>query len=685
MSLVNKLTPEAIESVIVSTSYTRLGESTATVCQLTLKNGFVVEGISHCADPANFNQEEGEKWARKQAFEKIWDLEGYLLKERLFQKEALRGKIFEISPNRVSQWPSMEDLGNLQLQMAAVDDPEELREALAVLIKGITNYYSFAGDRMVDLQRHSMSLSSENDHLRKVANKPSNFRLTSEINEIVGNHPTGDVQAWRRQAGLIRDEVVELLGNLHMDALFKFDMVKIAEALVRCEGYDATTGDSLSDAMDVANEFLKLHKYQAELFTPDSLPGVSINPYAIRDDIQDILVTAYGLSHRMGFDADEDHMEVYRSNMTKFDTNEMDASKTQAKYEKLGVKTVVVKSLVHSQSRDGETPILYITKVHGTQTGNDGKVYPDGKFLKSLNFEEPRYKPVIKDRLAVKVNLDENDPNPQAILNAMMDKFKDKVFPQAELTHQLATELGRPKNFKEILLAKRIGLARTIALHRVSPDTDINTFFSVGMVQELINRHKEPDKVEKTGENQLTVHVTYPDTVGEFLKDWDALCDRDDFVREMTGPVPAGDWVDALVAQEEQAEREIVFGMDLEAKMASVDFPKLTRSLTLHLYNFIEQECLPKGIQELAVSVGPTCAMEIKLGEGQRILPTGLVSFIKIDINDESHRAIYDAVKDTLGNSRVMQEDFASMMDDLKKSYPNIFAKNDEVLVEDHF
>jgi hypothetical protein len=56
-----------------------------TFCVLTLRNGFTVTGESACASPANFNAEIGRKVARENARAKIWPLEGYLLKQRLYE------------------------------------------------------------------------------------------------------------------------------------------------------------------------------------------------------------------------------------------------------------------------------------------------------------------------------------------------------------------------------------------------------------------------------------------------------------------------------------------------------------------------------------------------------------------------------------------------------------------------
>lgn len=56
-----------------------------TFCVLMLKNGFTVTGESACASPENFDAEIGRKIARQNAVNKIWLLEGYLLKQSLFE------------------------------------------------------------------------------------------------------------------------------------------------------------------------------------------------------------------------------------------------------------------------------------------------------------------------------------------------------------------------------------------------------------------------------------------------------------------------------------------------------------------------------------------------------------------------------------------------------------------------
>tara|TARA_B110000196_G_scaffold34593_1_gene26091 strand:- start:2514 stop:2810 length:297 start_codon:yes stop_codon:yes gene_type:complete len=78
-----RLTPEFIDSIIVDEDFHVFEKTCLTVCCLTLRNGFTVTGESACASPENYNVELGKKIARDNARNKIWMLEGYLLKEKL--------------------------------------------------------------------------------------------------------------------------------------------------------------------------------------------------------------------------------------------------------------------------------------------------------------------------------------------------------------------------------------------------------------------------------------------------------------------------------------------------------------------------------------------------------------------------------------------------------------------------
>lgn len=91
-----RITPDHLESLICCENYfnvgkalNALGHPTAgahdlvTICILVLKNGFVLTGESACVSHENFNEHIGRAVARKMAFDKMWPLEGYLLKSKL--------------------------------------------------------------------------------------------------------------------------------------------------------------------------------------------------------------------------------------------------------------------------------------------------------------------------------------------------------------------------------------------------------------------------------------------------------------------------------------------------------------------------------------------------------------------------------------------------------------------------
>ncbi|HDS2351045.1 TPA: hypothetical protein QIC98_003323 [Enterobacter hormaechei subsp. xiangfangensis] len=105
-----RVTPQHIDSVILEEHYftaydgiraANMGVGDAwtahkstdllTFCVLVLRNGFTVTGESACASPENFDPEIGRKIARENAVNKIWMLEGYLLKQRLFDHQQCWG------------------------------------------------------------------------------------------------------------------------------------------------------------------------------------------------------------------------------------------------------------------------------------------------------------------------------------------------------------------------------------------------------------------------------------------------------------------------------------------------------------------------------------------------------------------------------------------------------------------
>jgi hypothetical protein len=77
-----------LESRIKNVTYTVLEGTTCTICNITVHNGFGARGESACVDPANFDAAIGRQIAYENAFQKLWQLEGYLLAERVHNEKA---------------------------------------------------------------------------------------------------------------------------------------------------------------------------------------------------------------------------------------------------------------------------------------------------------------------------------------------------------------------------------------------------------------------------------------------------------------------------------------------------------------------------------------------------------------------------------------------------------------------
>lgn len=79
-----RLSPTMISETIVGEAYYIFPGTTLTICCLTLRNGFTVTGESAAASPENFDEQIGRRIAKDNARNKIWALEGYLLRQSLW-------------------------------------------------------------------------------------------------------------------------------------------------------------------------------------------------------------------------------------------------------------------------------------------------------------------------------------------------------------------------------------------------------------------------------------------------------------------------------------------------------------------------------------------------------------------------------------------------------------------------
>lgn len=76
-----KVTQESIEAKIAVVDY--IDRGVLTICIIKMFNGFMVHGASAPASEANFDRAVGKRFAYDNAFKQLWQLEGYLLREKL--------------------------------------------------------------------------------------------------------------------------------------------------------------------------------------------------------------------------------------------------------------------------------------------------------------------------------------------------------------------------------------------------------------------------------------------------------------------------------------------------------------------------------------------------------------------------------------------------------------------------
>jgi Phage protein (N4 Gp49/phage Sf6 gene 66) family len=86
-----RITKESIEEKIAAVDYTYIGTcgvTHGTLCLITMKNGWTSTGFSAPADPRNYDETVGMHYSYERAFKPLWELEGYLLREKLSQEGA---------------------------------------------------------------------------------------------------------------------------------------------------------------------------------------------------------------------------------------------------------------------------------------------------------------------------------------------------------------------------------------------------------------------------------------------------------------------------------------------------------------------------------------------------------------------------------------------------------------------
>lgn len=191
------------------------------------------------------------------------------------------------------------------------------------------------------------------------AHNKTNFTDVSAFNELIGNAAgAANVEQMYKQFDLITSEMEELLKGLNM---MKAAALQLAEATNEDEG----------------------------LYAQSERDSALIE---IRDGIADVLVTTYGLAHRMGIDADKDMLAVSTSNASKFfqGTEEQAAKVCYALADSLGIAVESRQAMFNAQATpkdaDDEDKVYVWAFVSADDSDPER---PRGKLLKAPGYKAP--------------------------------------------------------------------------------------------------------------------------------------------------------------------------------------------------------------------------------------------------------------------------------------------------------
>lgn len=250
---------------------------------------------------------------------------------------------------------------------------------------------------------------------------PAHFILNKKINAIAGNNPVTDVNDMQAaakiilaQQPLITSEYEEFVKGLRENNI---DLIRdgLADIIVTCDGMLSRLGVTMYD-YDIGNDYIALiKKYNIPLEDIGQRFLKNIAASVRRIGVDAKYVAAGKLNNHLrnniihnaiaairdvtrfsvvaNIDVMADQTAVFVSNLSKFDTNIEVAKQGVEKYKNLGVSTAI-----ESVTHDGGT--YYVIKSDSDQIVN-GKDYPKGKFLKSVLFQEPVWKPIANNKQLV--------------------------------------------------------------------------------------------------------------------------------------------------------------------------------------------------------------------------------------------------------------------------------------------
>lgn len=213
------------------------------------------------------------------------------------------------------------------------------------------------------------------------------FLKVIEINELVGNHSKPCLATLTHQTRIIRSEIDELLTGIRESNEHEIrdgiaDVLFTVAGMYGRMGLTIPTEFYMSELRDTANASVTLSILAGRLSSSDETEEGIEQLYGA---LKDLVGICYGVAFLYNFPVLDDLNTVILSNWSKFDSTPDDAEKTRYKYSNIGIAT---RQELRETSSGRK---LYVTYSLSDQFGEGGKEYPAGKWLKSVNFQEPNF------------------------------------------------------------------------------------------------------------------------------------------------------------------------------------------------------------------------------------------------------------------------------------------------------
>lgn len=171
----------------------------------------------------------------------------------------------------------------------------------------------------------------------------------------------------------------------------------------------------------------------------------------VRDAIADIMLLAMGQQGIIGdVNVDQDYRVMCAYNLTRIPKTMAEAERTVAKYSNLGIKTAIHEVDLNLPELNFVEKVFAVRCINEDQWDNRGEHYPPNKFVKSVDFHEPKYQPlsgvsIVRDNTsAEKIGSLVTKEMSRKITNLLVEKHgKFGTAPVSELINFFADLAGK--------------------------------------------------------------------------------------------------------------------------------------------------------------------------------------------------------------------------------------------------